>query len=386
MKPLSLSVAIGLTTILASEAIATGATTLKVGVPGGIGQAPSYESISTTQVDSVLNSLPSYPNNFTRDKANAVFQDLAALKASLSTDLRLAVASLSDVKQVYSLSTVFNPVQARLTQESTSIGLEIGGIDADISMELETQGGFLGSLVCASPDVDVTITGIKGVGSYNAYTGAINGVTVTYGFIESDADCGGLFGFVGDWFFEDNVEDGVIDQINASLNQIDGIANRQTLFSIRDFLEGLLDSNYLTEPYADDALNVMDSLVMQTNLNSGLALDIIVDDNANNTISFLAGHHPPTFTNMGASGNNRSVHVVLPANTAKVDIYRQSTTSSNWALIQTITTNTTITFPHNRLHAKIGAIGESSLISGLKSTVTSGIFFDPTEAGSGGRK
>jgi hypothetical protein len=149
----------------------------------------------------------------------------------------------------------------------------------------------------------------------------------------------------------------------------------------------LLDSDLLDSIDSDKALDALDEVVMEASLDSGLVVDITLDDNVTNTITFLASHKPPTFGRGSApTPTTRSLEIILPEQARKVEVYRRAT-NEDWVYLTTLTSNGTITFPYSRFYAEITAVAYSDLISGLKSTDNPRTYFwDPTSDGGGGRK
>ena len=356
---------------------AHGDTTLRAGVPNAPSNSTpvSYESVSTSQIDAQLSALTTqfpaqyqYPANFTTNKAEAAFQELADLKASLQSNLVNVIEASSNVKQVYYINAYVDPLKATFSQQGTSIGLTISQMELTARIEAETQGGIIGGIFCPTPNVTVDVEGLKAHTSYNVYTGAISGVYVTYSNIDAyNASCGGILGIVGDIFvallgLDGLAEDAVADMIN----DINGIGNKYTLFSVRDFMEGMLDSNKYTSAHAGKVLTTMDEIIMQTDLDSGLVLDIEVDDSANNRVSFVARQATPRITNIEYTLNNIILDVYIPPSTEKVEIYALYPGNTTWTY-QKSTTLSGVVLGTYDVGTKFVAVAKSDLISGLYS-------------------
>lgn len=349
-------------------AMAVETTTIKVGTPNPPtnSSAIAFESVSTTQIDNALTALGGglYPPNFTAIEANKAFIELADLKQDLETEIYNSVLASPDIKQVYYVNVVVNPIKARLSQQGTSIGLTLSQIDITVRVEAETQGGIIGGLFCPSPDASVDIDGLEGAASYDIYTGNISGVSATYSDINIyNVSCGGILGWFGN-LFVGLFTGGIENDIAASINDIEGIANKQTLFSVRNLMEGLLDSNKYTQPYSGKVLTAMDEIIMQTDLNSGLLLDIEIYDGVSNTVSFVASQKAPHLYDIEYLGDKNLLSLIQSANTSSVHIYKQGPYSSTWYYVKS-TTGSGALIPSYDVGTKIIAVSESDLISGL---------------------
>ncbi len=149
------------------------------------------------------------------------------------------------------------------------------------------------------------------------------------------------------------------------INGLAGIGNKQTLFSVRNFMEGFLDSDLLAAVDSGKVLSTMDEIIMKTDLNSGLQLDIEIDDGVNNTISFVASQRTPQITNIEYTLHNVLVDFTIPSNSV-VEIYLKLYGSSYWSLAATMTQTGLILGELDR-GTKIMAVARSTLVPGLYS-------------------
>ena len=375
MKKTSLFIIYFCVGLLASHfsAMATD-TTFRVGVPNPPTNSDpiSDESISTTVIDTTLVNLTAqfpaqfqYPANFLEDLSNGAFLELFKLKLDLETEIGTFAQADPKIKEVFSVLASVNPLKVTLTQQGASIGLKVSQMDVNIFAEFETQAGIIGGLFCPTPTGFADIKGLVGTASFDIFTGNISAVTANFSHVEvNNVSCGGLLGFIGDIYLA-LFPVGIDDIVTNALNDLAGAANMQTFFSIRDELQGILDGNNFTQPHASKALAAMDEIILKTDLNSGLQVDIEIDDSLHNEISFIASQRAPSLFSPEYTLNNVIVDFTVPDN-GVVEIYIQLPGNSTWSLAATAT-QSGVVFGELDDRTKIMAVARSTLIPGLYS-------------------
>lgn len=381
--------AVALSLLSVSEVYSATNTTLQVSVPPIPGSSRIWESISTQTVDNVLVNLPGeiYPANFTSSLAEELVQDLNSLKFDLQNEIATALAADSDIKQVYSVTINMNPITASLSQQGTSIGLNISDIQINVDFELETQGGLIGGIFCPSPDAQVDINGLLVSSSYDVYTGQVGGFNTTYSSLDIDTDCGGILGFIGDAYASLFIDEQgkAEDAIEGAVANLNNITNKITVFSIRDFAEALLDSDLLQELGSDLTIEAVDEVIAQTNLNSGVIVDIeVYDGSTENIISISAKAEAPVLGEKTGTGAVKQLPIIYPAGSNSVSIY---VSDHGGPLVYVTTTNSSFidVNVNQASHLAFVAIAHSDVIPGLRSNLSNTSFFIGDTSGGGPR-
>lgn len=376
-------------------------TTISVGFAGGANLAASNslngnvatESLSTAQVDNVLRVVApnTFGQNFTRDKANKIFQDFANFRTGLAASLAQTIASQPGIRRVNSVTINTNALNLRLSQKTNSVSGQLGTIMARVSLLASGPSGLFCPSVSTSFDVD----NIKASADYNYITGQVNSSSVTYDLTNVTASCNGFFGFVGNIFGDPAGQARI--QINAAIQgQVDSqlnFVNMQRLFSLADFVNGLryYGNETLISAVANRGINVLRELVNDAAINTpGIVLDFGVQfaslAGQSNKISIIASHSPTDFGLVRRT--LATINITQPPNTERTDFYIQRTAQQNWEFIGS-TTDGVFAVPPAFINPNTGgfdwgyvAVSRSSIIGGLES-VPYRIPIQPYPAGPG---
>lgn len=382
MRSVFAAVAIILTNLISAPLLYAQETIISVGTAGNITATNSLagntstESISTAQVDGVLRVVAPglFGQNFTRDKANKVFADLANLRTGLATSLRQTIASQSNIRQVYSVTVNTNAVNLRLAQKTNSVSGELGSLSTRVSL-LSDVDGFK-SIFCPSVNVTFDVKNIKAFGDYNYISGDISGALVTYDLVIVSASCNGLLGglFNPTSAARSQINSAIQDQINTQI----GFVNMQRLFSLADFANGLdrFRGETIVSPILDRPIRIFQEMVNNAAINTpGIVLDFGVELGSPlgspNRIKIIASHVP---TDYGLVRRTLAmINVTVPPNSQRVDLYVKQTPLQNWQYMGS-TTDGFFTVPPNFVNPNTGgpdwtyiAVARSALIGGLES-------------------
>jgi hypothetical protein len=377
---LLLSPLVALTPIHAQE------TTVSVGFAGGgsltagtsITGNVATESLSTAQVDSVLRVVApgTFGQNFTRDKANKIFQDFSNFRVGLASSLSQTLAGQVGIRRVNSVAINTSALNLRLSQKTNSVAGQLGTIMARVSLVADGPSG----LFCPSVNVAFDVNNIKASADYNYITGNINSSSVTYDLTNVAASCNGLLGFIGNFLGDPNsaaraqIAAAIQEQVNVQLNFV----NMQRLFSLSDFVNGLryYGNESLISAVANRGIGVLQELVNNAAINTpNIVLDFGVQfsngSGQSNKISIIASHSPTDFALVRRT--LATINVTQPANTERVDFYVQRAATLNWQYMGSTVTDV-FTIPPAFVNPNTGgfdwsyvAVSRSSIIGGLES-------------------
>ncbi len=170
-----------------------------------------------------------------------------------------------------------------------------------------------------------------------------------------------------------SVEGEVVDGIEDVFDSLEGSANVQTLFSVRDFLDGLREfsENANINAAAGEAIDALQELIGETNLSSGLQFMIEIDDNLDNEIRLSAMHQPIGISDVLGYHDRTIVGLGLPASTDHVDLYTCPSNEFSISCLKIATVYSTAAVvravdPGSRIFA----VGFNDTINGLPSVPT----------------
>lgn len=364
---------------LCSSGVRAQETTLTVGIPGNIATtnsiagAISSESLSTAQIDSVLRVVApgAFGQNFTRDRANKLFNDVDVFRNDLQNSLaNVIISSTPSVRQVRSVLIDTNNLNLRLSQKINSVSGRLGALSARVSVVAD---GF--PVVCPTANVNFTINNIMISGDYNYISGDINGTIIDYNLDNISSNCNGFLGFLGDaldavtGISSSQVKNAVASVANRAID----FANMKRLFSLADFANGI---NYFRNEVplsnvANKAISVFREIVNDAAINTpGIVLDFNVTRSTNfvnpNRISIIASSAPVDVEIPGQFGYGEPIEGNLNSSIDQViDLY-YSNNGSNWIYAGTTRTGTQqlSIIPNGSL---LIGIGRNPYISGLSS-------------------
>ncbi|RMB01544.1 hypothetical protein [Eilatimonas milleporae] len=344
--------------------------------------------VSTADIDPLLAGRPkplsngNFPANYTRDLANGAFAELDRLQAVLRTELIAAIESDSRVQRVQQLTLVVNPLQVRLSQMQTSVNLDISGISASARLRLAISVPF-----CSPVFGEVDLSNIRASGSYNLFTGKIQNVDINYRVDNEDISCSNPIGealAVLVRIFTDI--DGLLsDGIDNAIRDIEGSANMQTLFSIRDFAESLtkmLSNEVLgsglplqlrnrlqniVDAGGREGLRALNEVINTNNLSTGLLAQLTIDRGpTENAIGLVGAHQQVDIIEVDQINQGTLISMRVPPNTASIDVYFREPGKSLWTYGGTSTFGA-ITIGGAPFNTELKAVGNSALIPGLRS-------------------
>lgn len=323
----------------------TSETTLSIGVPkpvvvrplGGEPDNVAFSSVATNDIDAVLYTANpgQFGQHFTRDLANGLFSDLNGLKSSLTSQLTTVLASEAAVQSVNYLNIQANPIDLSIRQEGTAIGASLYGIRLFGSVEIDESAPGIPNVPLCTPTATFEIDVREVRSSYDVYTGNIQGTSVFYSVLDEDVDCDNILGdiilAVGGLFTD--IDGQVSDRIEDVFDALQGSANAQQLFSVKDFLDGfrkvvqvdpvMIGDLFVTPAFSfntDFIIDEAQDLILGTDLSSGLQLDLRVLDGSSNEIQFVVGHQELDVASIFAYSSQTVVTVDLPAQTKDVTI------------------------------------------------------------------
>jgi len=316
----------------------SGQTTLFIGhVDGRTLNSVSGIGISTADIDPILQTYTNLGAGFTARQAQSVFDDVDALEQDLSDMIVNELLGQSFISSA-NVNLDTTPLHVQLSQTNTNINLMAGGLSGNASLRINTSRlagggvrGVLADIFCSTLRADVSIQNVSVTGTYDAFTGVANGFGSDFRLKANDVSCSfSPFSFISNIILNDRL--------------ITRIANNKAPRILNDFLEGQsIDSmlgirDFITSlrQYADtiegtfnrfpqsvtlstsqlgdfqDILNLRDNIVVNIprtekdisdEINkvldvaertvggfrgTNLKLDIFIDNDVNNTISFIA--------------------------------------------------------------------------------------------------
>jgi hypothetical protein len=386
MRKIFIAIVLALSPLVALTPLHAQETTVSVGFAGGgnltagtsITGNVATESLSTAQIDSVLRVVApgTFGQNFTRDKANKIFQDFANFRVGLAASLAQTIASQPGIRRVNSVTINTNALNLRLSQKTNSVSGQLGTIMARVSLLASGPSGLFCPSVTTSFDVD----NIKASADYNYITGQVNSSSVTYDLTNVTASCNGFFGFVGNIFGDPAGQARI--QINAAIQgQVDAqlnFVNMQRLFSLSEFVNGLryYGNESLISAVANRGIGVLQELVNNAAINTpNIVLDFGVQFASSygqsNKISIIASHSPTDFALVRRT--LATINVTQPANTERVDFYVQRAATLNWQYMGSTVTDV-FTIPPAFVNPNTGgfdwsyvAVSRNSILGGLES-------------------
>jgi hypothetical protein len=357
-------------------------TTLTVGTAGNITSTGSFsgqfvgESLSTNQIDSVLRNVApqTFGTNFTRDRANKLFQDFTNFRLNLAASLSQTLPNVnSRIKQVNSLSINTNSLSLRLSQKTNSVSTQLGTVMASTSIKYDSNI----PIICPTANIRFDINNIKVSGDYNFISGDLSNASATYTVDNISTSCGGILGFIGDALnsaFLGGSESRIRNAVQSAFDSQLAFINMKSLFSLSDFANGLnyYKNETIISIIANRGINIFREIVNDAQINTpGIVLDFKVEMASptaiQNSIKIFASHAPIDVTSL----TNRGVATFsVPPNTQQVDVYYKRG-NGNWIYF-TSTTGTSVSGIPVPLIPSLGptfviGIGRNSFISGLES-------------------
>ncbi|TDF34618.1 hypothetical protein EYS14_22945 [Alteromonadaceae bacterium M269] len=218
------------------------------------------------------------PSISTNDLANRGFAEVATLKRQLENSIRSEILSIGEVRSVGAVNVDFLPFEIVLRQQNNALLVSVDGLSANVFGEAESQGIF-----CRTPSFSVALDDISATLQFNLFTGNLMVSDINFN-VSSNANCGGLLGFIGDLFADGILRDLIDDSIEGGLASINGIVENQNLFGINDLVEvvsavitGAADRLNLPAPgpqIVNRELGEISNFLEGVNINSGLQVGI----------------------------------------------------------------------------------------------------------------
>jgi hypothetical protein len=349
-------------------------TTLSLGISGDApDSAPKLQALSTNDIDPYLSQLPGQPFGpaYTRDRANVAFASFNELKQRLANVLSAQIAANPSVKSVESVNLKANPLRLRVSQQETKLLTSLKEISADV--QLVAKGV---PVICASARARFTVTLSVG-GTYDVYSGNIEGSNIQYKITNKSIDCSGLLGFLGE--ITDSIfgvsNDRLDDAIRAAVNSAAAAANMQKYFSVKGIINGLQNStaNPVLTNLGSQGIHIASQILSNPNLRSlGFVLDFEIFSGSENTISFIGSAKPVDVMEIEYGLKNMTVLIEKNSYVASTDIYYRSNPGSSWAKVASTTSDTVVVRPVP-LGSELVAIARSNLIPGLSSLRGAGL-------------
>lgn len=342
-------------------------TTFSLGTSNGAIQ--STETLSTSQIDGVLRiAAPSvFGQNFTRDRSNKLFADLASLRIGLAQSISSAIASESTVRQVYSVNV--NPIipTLKLSQNNGTVSGELAQFFVQASIKASGQGIF-----CPSADVKFNIDNIKAFGEYNVISGDVNNTSISYNITNVSASCNGIFGFIGNLFATGVARDRINSAVASQVNQIVQFANMQRLFSLKDFAASFSRFGQETSisPFTSRVFRVVEEIISNPAINTpGVSLKLIalpsVNNFANHSVILLASHAPALIDSISCFNE---IEGNIPPNTSEINIYVMlPRAGATWTLYQTIPAGL-----NNRFYTAVEGLPANTGVTAIAKNATIG--------------
>lgn len=348
------SLLFGALTFISFQAIS--ATTVTVATPGHpINNPLKQESITSSQIDSFIGG------NSATQLTDGLFADIAELNSDIESEIRTLLFDNPKTKSVEWVDANIDPIYAKLTQESTSVSLSISGMSVRFKAKADGK-----PVLCPTVTYTAEINGIKAAGVYDAYTGILQGPNLTHESLDvTNASCSGIIGAIVDIF--GIADDFVETELNKAVKGLEGLSYLHEVFSVRSLVDKLLQVVFNQEQ-TETALVAIDNLVHQTDLNSGIVVDVKIDPrnytSQNNAVTLTASHERPQVSAEYLPSMTTLVYVEAD-NVEKYDIYRQLQGTTIWEHI--LTTPYVINYVQAPPGAKIMAVATNDLIPGLKS-------------------
>ena len=331
ISALSLSLLIQSATVYAQETVISVGTS-SLGSPTGF----SRETLSTTQIDNILSSrAPSlFGQNFTRDRANKAFADLANMKISLAGSAKQAVETAVPKLSVNSLVINTDSLNLRLAQETNSVSAKFGKISGLVSAKYRV--GI--PLFCTSANISFELSDIEVSGNYNYITGDVMNSNTNYQLTNIKTSCNGLFSSVSNALTglgRDLVRNNVKNAINSQIAML----NMKSFFSLSDFASGLryYGNETAVSTIANRAISVLQELVNNASINTpGVAvsfgLKLASSVNQQNKISIIASSSDTNYNVFPSGSPSETFFVTLSSVSDSVDFYKYEELSGCCAL------------------------------------------------------
>jgi hypothetical protein len=183
----------------------------------------------------------------------------------------------------------FLPFELTLSQQSNALRVTADGLSAQVFGEAETQ---FSSLICATPSFSAEFNNISATLDFNLFTGNLMFSDINFD-VTSNANCGGLFGFIGDLVADSVLENIIDDIIEDGLISINGLVEMQDLFGVNDLVElvsavivGAAQSLSLPSPgpqIINRELNEISDFLEGVNINTGLQVGIRLSETVTTT-------------------------------------------------------------------------------------------------------
>ncbi len=343
-----------LTVVCLSSGNAFADATLRLATPGGPTTSPIREvEITASEIDAALGT------DFFSTNADALFMDLVALHAQLEGEIRSIALSQNKIKSVEMVRVETNPVSVRLMQLAGAVSLHAQGITT--TLQATAKGGI--PILCSSVHFTAIVQSASD-GTFDLFTGLLDNIRVDNAVTVTQADCSGVFGFLGNLLaeiFVDGVDNLVQQKISSALENYAGFDSIQTIFSLEELTRDL-DRALPPGEIRDRVLAVVDHFLSLASQNAGLQLDIVLDPDfygaGNPLVSLTASQQKPTVS--ADNGTTFTLIAVDAPGASQYDIYAVG-------LLLASTSTSPITVPRQAAGSEILAVAHSGVIPGLKS-------------------
>ena len=343
-----------LTTACLSSGAAFADATLRLATPGDPITNPVKEvEITASEIDAALGT------TFFSTNADALFSDLAALRAQLEGEIRTIVLSQNKIKSVELVRVETDPISVRLTQLAGSVGLHAQGITT--TLQATAKGGI--PILCSSVHFTAIVDSASD-GVFDFFTGLLDNISINNSVNVTQADCSGVFGFLGNILaeiFVGGVDNLVQQKISSALENYAGFDSIQTVFSLEELTRDL-DRALPPGEVRDKVLAAVDHFLFHVSQNAGLQLDIVLNPDfygaGSPLISFTASQQMPSVS--ADNGTTFTLIAVDAPGALQYDIYSVG--------LFLVSTNTSpISVARQPPGGEILAVARSGVIPGLKS-------------------
>jgi hypothetical protein len=201
-----------------------------------------------------------------------LFNEVNQAKNGLQNDLRAGLLTMPDIDRVnYAIVTTY-PLQLNLNQASNSLFANINGLGVKVSGKVDSGV----PLFCESASFYVSIQNIDVTLQYDLFSGTLGISSINYD-LDTDTNCSGLLGFIGDLFAEPEFDDSVRDGLEDAVTGIEGTPQMQQLFSVRELTDELASIQVGSNtPAIQNTLlrvrDLLDGININTNISVGVEL------------------------------------------------------------------------------------------------------------------
>lgn len=158
----------------------------------------------------------------------SAFDEFEGFAADLADLIKVEALKSPDILEVYRSYVPPYITTLTFTQTNNSLTATLDGLGLHMLGKADGSGIF-----CPTLDFEVLITNLQASLTYNFSTGLLTLSGITYD-VESDADCSGLLGFIGNLFSDGILADKITEVIEDSLFQLDAFLDMQELLSTAD--------------------------------------------------------------------------------------------------------------------------------------------------------